>query len=201
MELIAVAHPIEAEPLISRLQAQQESEERWRFEGGTLIITGMGIAAAAASVAHHAPGHTHILNIGFAGSLKRHPIGTVVEVGTCHRHLPQQIPNHSLGIARGAFPPLTLGSGANLLTSDYPIHSQEERTALSPYDLVDMEGYGVALAAQKANIPCTLLKVISDPCTDGGWEMIHTHLKSLQTVIADSILSFSDSRKKNPEVR
>ncbi len=187
MELIVFAHPLEAQPALEKLKAREiEMGRLWRFDGGTIIVTGMGTAAAAAAVGKYAEGHEQILNIGFAGSLRDHPIGTVVEIGECCKHIPipTRAPAHCERMARKAYPPLTVGTGARLISSDYPIHSQEERDKLSAYDLVDMEGYGIALAAKRAELPCTLLKVVSDSCSEGGWDAIASHLESLQERIA-----------------
>ena len=61
--------------------------------------------------------------------------------------------------------------GKRLLSSDYPIWDDELRAQLGKtHDIVDMEGYGVAKAAEVLGIPCRIKKLISDLASSGGWK-------------------------------
>jgi nucleoside phosphorylase len=65
------------------------------------------------------------------------------------------------------FPEISLNystSGVHLYTSNHEIcsHKQKEHLAKQGYDLVDMEGYGVVMAARLNGIPCEIVKVVSD---------------------------------------
>ena len=190
MHLIVIAHPLEAIRVLEALKAKEVEPGRlWHFEGGAVLVTGMGSTAAAAGVGRYAHGFSHIYNVGFAGSLGGHEMGEVLEVGECTKHipLPTDAPGHCEKLAKKAHPSLSIGSGVHLLTSDYPIHSQEERQSLQEYDVVDMEGYGVAVAAKRASLPCTMWKVISDSCQGKGWETIASHLEELQERVANLV--------------
>ena len=118
---------------------------------------------------------THIWNLGLAGALNpSYTIGQKIEIQS---------------IAKENHPLIQINkTGARLLTSDTPLHNANLKKALSPhYDLVDMEGYAIAKAAQKANIPCRMTKIISDFAEEGGSALIKQQLPALSIHMADWI--------------
>lgn len=129
-----------------------------------ILITGMGKVNAAVAVAAAlaaGPRPSEIINLGTAGALRPGLAGTHV-VGTVIQH---DFDNETLLRLTGELsaPPLTLGEGPTLATGDSFIADEATRAQLARHaDLVDMEGYAVAAAAQAAGVPVRLVKHVSD---------------------------------------
>ncbi|WP_109509405.1 nucleosidase [Nocardioides speluncae] len=131
-----------------------------------LVITGMGKVAAATATAAALAGYDDLggltaINLGTAGALKD---------GLDGLHLPSVVLNHDLDAdalrALGYDPRDRLelgGDGPVLATGDAFVTDPIRRAALAERaDLVDMEGYAVAYAAQRAGVPVRLVKHVSD---------------------------------------
>lgn len=157
-----------------------------------VVITGMGSLAAAAAVAKSlasTPSIDEVWNIGIAGALnQRLPLESVCYISTVTKYLslPTGIDDHSRQLAKRTFPPIVLQEkGYSLISSNYPIHHPEIRDELAQQaDLVDMEGYGVALAAAQAHKRCCLCKVVSDPADFKGPALIKAKLPLLSHTMA-----------------
>lgn len=179
--LITFATEKEAAKTLALLSAQKKGP-LYIFDKGAIFITGIGSLAAAVNLSTVISPFTEIWNIGLAGSLKKQegifPIGTITKFSP----MPASTSSHS----RTFFvpPPLLLGEGAKLITSDFPIHDQsldiEE-------DLVDMEGYGVALLCQKMHKKLKMWKIVSDFAEPGGEVRIRNMVDSLSLQIAHFI--------------
>lgn len=204
VKLVAFATYDEAEESIKALKATSLKEGTlYQFPKGFIAITGIGSLAASHAVAKilfENPSIEEIWNFGFAGALCDHlPIGTIRAVNMVGKHLsiPSFIDHHSQQFASTLQPPFQLHSeGLKLITSDYPIHSDELRTTLSPlWDAVDMEGYGIAYAAQRLGRPCHLYKIISDFSKPGGHLLIIKGKKMLSEALAT--LLFDSLTNKN----
>jgi nucleoside phosphorylase len=77
------------------------------------------------------------------------------------------------------------GNQAKLISSDFPIHDVEHRTYLAQkWDLVDMEGYGIAFACSYLGKKCRMWKIVSDFASPGGRELIRKHKPSLSARLA-----------------
>jgi nucleoside phosphorylase len=79
--------------------------------------------------------------------------------------------------------------GDKLISSDFPIHDETLRKNLgTEWDLVDMEGYGVAFAAHALGKKCRIWKIISDFALTGGRSLIRKNKTLLSEKIADAIV-------------
>lgn len=134
--------------------------------GMPVVVTGMGKTAAAAATAEalattDIDGLT-VINIGTAGSLRPDVSGL---------YLPSTVLNHDLSAhlvrALGFDPQETLwlpdGDGSVLATGDLFVTETQTRDRLAERaHLVDMEGYAVAFACQRKDVPVRLVKYVSD---------------------------------------
>ncbi|CAB4912596.1 unannotated protein [freshwater metagenome] len=129
-----------------------------------MLICGIGKVRAATAVATimTAGRPSEILNLGTAGALTEGLQGTHT-VGLVTQHDFDDEAIHALvGTHHGA--PIELGEGLRLATGDRFIAGGPLREQLAAtHDLVDMEGYAVAAAAQAADVPVRLVKHVSDP--------------------------------------
>lgn len=143
-----------------------------------VIITGVGKVAAASAVAFElaraeAGGTPYelVVNIGSAGALHDHLEG-LHEVGSVLNH------DLSADVLRGfGYDPqewLGVGSdGLRLATGDVFVSDPAVRAGLAERaDLVDMEGYAVAWACQRAGVPVRLVKHISDKADEGAMDWL-----------------------------
>ncbi|MDR3624948.1 MAG: hypothetical protein P4L16_07410 [Chlamydiales bacterium] len=185
MLLITFATIQEASPSIDVLKAFYSKEnECYLFEKGRIVITGIGSIAASARTMHHLTECKEVWNFGLAGALKKnYEIGSLLSIQSASKwlHFPEELDSHSKTFSQQAHPSLNIKEqGAHLISSDYPIHNPQikENLALT-YDLVDMEGYGIAYAASLANKPCSLWKIVSDFASTDGQKLIKQHINSL----------------------
>lgn len=192
-KLILFAHPAEAAATLKRLEAQETSPGLYRSESLLILISGMGSLQAACGVVQFAGIIDEVWNVGVCGSLNDHlepeSFHWVGRVGK-HLLLPEGSSDHAHRLSHSVHPPLDNGDGARLLTSDYPIYGAKLRKELArAFDLVDMEGYGVATAAKKLGIPYQIGKIVSDRAEEGEWEALRKRLPTLSERLADLILS------------
>lgn len=165
--LIVFAHPLEADPLLQLVNARPLVGNLYAFAGGHIVISGMGSVAAAVATALHHNAHEEVWNAGLAGALRPqlNP-GEIIEVGLASRYLaiPEGVATSSRELARNAHLPVAVGVHPHRLVScDHGVQTSSLRELLAAeHDLVDMEGYGVARAAQAAKKPCRLWKIVSD---------------------------------------
>lgn len=130
-----------------------------------VVLTGIGKVAAAvavsAAIAERQP--SRVLNIGTAGALRDglegvHRVGRVLEHDVDHVALGALIGEDLTGeVVLDPRLPVTLATG-DAFVADPAVRAMLAQRA----DLVDMEGYAVARACQRAGVPCDLVKVVSD---------------------------------------
>lgn len=143
--------------------------------GLPLVITGVGKVAAASAVARELAVRgdvDEVVNIGSAGALHTHLEGL---------HVIGRVWNHDLSAAAlrafGYDPQewLTLGdSPTRLATGDVFVTDPVVRAHLGQEaDLVDMEGYAVAWACRQADVPCRLVKHVSDGADEASMDWPH----------------------------
>lgn len=131
-----------------------------------LVITGLGKTAAAVATTRALLGTERdgltVLNVGTAGALRPDREGIF---------LPSRVLNHDLNAdvlrALGVDPREELeipdGDGSVLATGDVFVTDPAVRIALAERaDLVDMEGYAIALACAELGVPVHLVKMVSD---------------------------------------
>jgi len=143
-----------------------------------ILITGIGkvnAALAVADVLSVEPLPSVVVNIGTAGALRPGLIGTH-EVGRVLQH------DFDVGqIRRLTGDPhceeIELNPGGPILvTGDSFITDEASRSQLAATaDLVDMEGYAVAVAARRRRVPVRLIKQVSDEAGAGAavtWQRV-----------------------------
>jgi Phosphorylase superfamily len=146
------------------------STRAWTMrDNSTLVVCGMGpvhFAAGYASWLSAAPEHRlgeHV-NCGIAGWLgDDFLLGRCIEVGKLrfdHGGEP------SSPLLQAAWPELSCGDGATLVSVSSPVWDEERRRDLAAAggELVDMEGYAFAAVALAHGIQPRLIKALSDPC-------------------------------------
>jgi len=137
-----------------------------------LVLTGIGKveAAAAATEAIAALRPELVLNVGTAGALRPGLTGLFV---------PSVVLNHDYSadairaLGHDAVDEIDLpdGDGTALATGDLFVTDPVVRDALAARaHLVDMEGFAVARACQRAGVPCRLVKIVSDAADDSALE-------------------------------
>ncbi len=171
--LIVCALFKEAQALLNLLNAKPVSgftQELWNegthpsyyhFPQGALVLSGMGVHAAQLAVTQHASRFDEIWNIGLAGSLTSSlSIGTIFPIKSVGKYVSlskEEADPITYSCMEQHLPHMLLGDqGERLISSDFPIHSKVHKSVLSHnWDLVDMEGYGIAYAAKylKKNLP------------------------------------------------
>lgn len=173
MKLLLFATELEAAPSIKAVRARPLSENAYQWEKGYIVLSGMGRQAVIRAITLWANKVETIINLGIAASLQDFPIGEIVEVGK---------------VGSQAAPSLVFSNKRALFSSYYPIHSAQKRLILSQvWDLVDMEGYGVALASQFFNKPFHLFKIISDFASDGGIVEIQKNISHCALALSDFV--------------
>lgn len=206
-KLIVFAQLLEAKNLIERLSAQVVSGEIlevwsegsipncYQFEKGLIVISNVGLHGAQMAVSKYGHGMDEVWNIGFAGSLNDQlPIGDILEIDKVGKYLPEEaLDPISQDCFFSTVPPLLINGkkesgGGRLLSSDFPIHSASKRDNLKKdWDLVDMEGYGIAFACHYLKKKCRIWKIVSDFASEGGREMIRKNRNALSIKIAGFI--------------
>lgn len=136
-----------------------------------VVLTGIGKVAAAVAVsraiAECRP--SLVLNVGTAGALRDglegpHVIGRVLEHDVDHEFLQGLTGEPSVGeIVLDADEPTTLATGDTFVSEPALRAALAERA-----DLVDMEGFAVARACALADVPCRMVKVVSDAASEGA---------------------------------
>ena len=179
MKLLVFATKSEAETTIKRLHAKPVPGEQvfiwpegmvpacYSYPDGWIALSGIGVHAAQLAVSKYGSKADEVWNLGIAGALNDTlPIGTIKQVQVVGKSiaLPPTIDPISREYAESANPIFSVASkGIKLVSSDFPIHDPAKRAELSKkWDLVDMEGYGVAFASHYLGKKCLMWKVVSD---------------------------------------
>ncbi|WP_068257233.1 nucleosidase [Janibacter corallicola] len=147
--------------------AAVESEAAHVPEGMDLLITGVGKSLAAVAVTRAICEHPRrdelvVVNIGTAGALRDNVTG-LHEIGTVVNHEISAEAIREIGLDPREVIELPGERDAVLASGDVFVTDPAVRTALAKRaDLVDMEGYAIALAATELGVPVHLVKVVSD---------------------------------------
>ena len=132
-----------------------------------------------------------VINIGTAGGLVSGVDG-IHEIGTVLQHdLNDDVLFALVNRYFGA--PIVLGDGPTLATGDVFVTDSEVRRELAARaQLVDMEGYSVVVAAQRAGVPVRLIKLVSDEANEESvmtWsDTVEQHSRTLSAWITDNLL-------------
>jgi adenosylhomocysteine nucleosidase len=149
-------------------------EVRYVPVGVQVVVTGLGKTAAAVGTARALGGRDTsdlvVLNVGTTGALRDGMAGV---------YLPSQVINHDINAdavrALGIDPQETLqvegGDGTVLASGDVFVTDPAVRARLAERaHLVDMEGYAVAFACQRKDVPVRLVKYVSDAADEGSMD-------------------------------
>ena len=138
-----------------------------------VLVTGAGKVNAAVAVATVLGDHSpkSVINLGTAGALKDGLTGIHV-VSQVRQHDLDDKAIHALTGLHFGLPIDLEGTGPVLTTGDVFVDDPVLRARLAEAaDLVDREGYAVAKAAQAADVPVMLVKMVSD---SAGGEALRT---------------------------
>lgn len=199
--LITFATHREAAPTLKALEASSSNQKNlYTFSGGYLLITGIGMLAAASQTSLHIPLAQEVWNFGIAGALKDGlAIGTVCPVQSVSKFLllPEDADAHTETFSSTIFPVFSLNtSGIKLISSDFPIHHSQTRALLAKNNqIVDMEGYGIAYAAKQDQKPCHMWKIISDFAAQDGHKIISQHIDRLAEQTSEFIINELSKRQ------
>lgn len=176
-------------------EATQQRLKDLQVDHAEIIIGGIGSLSTALTLGRKLQEGNELISLGIAGSLTDHlSVGHMVEISTIQKFTdhPDELDSHSEEFLKALQPTITLQkSGYRLITSDYPIHMESHRTKLQQRgDLIDMEGYAVAMAALKLNVPCKMWKIVSDRIEPGGWKEIQRNLPTLSKILADKACEY-----------
>ncbi len=154
----------------AQVLAAPPANRAWTLrDGSILVVCGMGPVAFAAGYASWlsaAPAHRlgeHV-NCGIAGWLgDDFLLGRCVEIGKLRF---DHGGDSSSPLMQAAWPEISCGAGATLVSVSSPVWEEERRRTLAAAgcDLVDMEGYAFAALALAHGIQPRLIKALSDPC-------------------------------------
>lgn len=167
-------------------------------------------------VAKYASQVDEIWNLGLCGALRSGiSIGSTIEIMKVGKYIPFQTQDPlSLTFIQKIYPEFHLspispprsaeksvlnGSGGKLITSDFPIHDLDQRKYLAEkWEVVDMEGYGIAFAAHYLGKKCRMWKIVSDFASPGGRELIQKHKKKLSEILAGIIYETIHESRPHP---
>lgn len=191
-KLIVFAQLAEAAATLHALKADStESPNYYTFEHGLVVVSGMGVHAAGAAVFAHAHQADEVWNLGIAGALQDTlPIGEILTIETVGKYAPSgPLDPLSQEIVATTLPHFTLKCGkGKLISSDFPIYDKSHRSHLGKkWEVVDMEGYGIAYAANYLGKKCRMWKIVSDFASPGGREELRKNKAHLSERIAEKI--------------
>ncbi len=154
---------LEAKPIFDfsnfSRQWQMGPSQLWLDGKQAILITGIGpIFTAAACGRLLSNPIPKWINLGVAAGLNENTadasIHTVKLVQMEGLQIPGSVKNESIKIH---------SSGVRLLSRSSALHDQELRNKLGQHhDLVDMEGYSIALLAREAGVQLNMAKIVSD---------------------------------------
>ena len=150
-----------------------------------LVITGIGEKAAEKAAEEWIQqGATRILNAGVCAALDEGlPRGSIFFISSVSNEEGEEIP---------LSPPQN--NGKQLLSVKIPLHDPLRKEALKQHaDLLDMEGFAISKVCQQHQIPCTLIKGITDFGEDCAKQEIQEHLHAVSEKIAQTLVQFLHS--------
>ena len=190
-KLILFADREEATATLNTLNTEYISKNCYAYEEGLIVISSMGVHFAQHAVSSYAKEVDEVWNFGLAGALNdAFEIGALLEVKYVGKYIPSgPLDPDSTAIVEKTAPHIALEAGeVRLVTSDFPIHDDKHRASLAKaWDVVDMEGYGIAFAALQLGKKCRMWKIVSDFASPGGRNLIHTHKRELSEKIAEKL--------------
>ena len=137
-------------------------------------------------------GATTIINAGVCAALhNRLERGSVYRISTVITEELKAAVNVGVGLGL-----------KKLVSVEEPLYQADRKQELArQYDLVDMEGYAVARVCETHQIPCILLKGVTDFGDAMAKEDIQTHIAPVSETVADAILFVLDGMKSRSKQR
>ena len=137
-------------------------------------------------------GATTIINAGVCAALhNRVKRGSVYRISTVITEELKAAVNVGVGIGL-----------KKLVSVEEPLYQADRKQELArQYDLVDMEGYAVARVCETHQIPCILLKGVTDFGDAKAKEDIQTHIAPVSETVADAILFVLDGIRSRSKKR
>ena len=168
---ILFATEMEAKPFLDRGEPK----------GTVTVISGMGMDAARAAaeklIREH--GCTSVINAGVCGALNnRLERGGVYRVSMVSTEKLKAAVNVGIGVGL-----------KKLVTVDEPVFQPHRKRELAKHgDLVDMEGYAVARVCEEHQVPCILIKGVTDFGDHNGKDDIQEHIHPVSETVAEAVL-------------
>ncbi len=154
-------------------------------EGVVTVVCGMGLEAARVATEELIENYeiTSVINAGVCGALNNR-----LERGAVYRVSMVSTEHLTTGVNVG------IGVGLKRLVSvDEPVFEPGRKKELSKYgELVDMEGYAVARVCEAHDIPCILIKGVTDFGDGKGKADIQTHIASVSETVAEAVAGIVD---------
>jgi len=191
---IVYATQLEAGVLLKRLAATRCTKtpfEVYRFgSDGVVIISGMGKEKARAACTYLFDHFdiTCVVNAGICGALsdRIHP-GDIMRVELAHDGDVEDTAPLKLEMIAGHLSWADLPT-ATLTTLSEPVFDEDRRAHhAKTAELVDMEGAAVASACRERDVPCCLLKGVSDRACSKGRRDLKRNLKAVSKQIAEVV--------------
>jgi 4-hydroxybenzoate polyprenyltransferase len=152
----------------------------------------MGLEAARIATEKLVKEHgcTTIINAGVCGALNnRLERGAVYRVSMVSIEALKAAVNVGVGIGL-----------KRLVSVEEPVFEPERKKELSKYgDLVDMEGYAVARVCEEFEVPCIMIKGVTDFGDGNGKEDIQKHITPVSETVAEAIFQCLEKPEPKPE--
>lgn len=169
--------------------ALQDELPNRRLPNERILYTGVGKVNAAMTLAEALATQppSHVINFGTAGALRSDLTG-LVQVAQLHQ---RDMDVRGLGVPLGQTPfeqegPIVIAqSGVSCGTGDSFVQTTPELVT----DIVDMEAYALAKTCERAQIPFTCVKYISDNANDAA----HTDWRDNMTKGADAFCTWFEA--------
>jgi len=194
MNAIVLATPQEASPLLSQTKLEPVHDAPFPMymlpnEDGIVLICGLGKRAAAEAMRYLFDNYAvqQVLNIGICGALTDsvtpHDLYRVSSVGDGDAaQSPASIPLQS-----DMFSDLPT---ATLTSVSKPVFDTKRRNRLAACAmLVDMEGVAIAIACRERNVPCCIVKGVSDRADAQGRRSLRKNLSAISRRLANRAVS------------
>lgn len=161
---------------------------------GIVVITGIGPDAAGSATTHLLANYRVrlVVNAGICGALSNPPeVGEIVRIGEARLCTDIDAPAEHRAQALAATPASLWPelSACRLVTSPVPVFDPELRTRFAALgDCVDQEGAVVAATCREQDVPCHLLKGVSDLADHEGRDALLKNIDSVSARIAAVLL-------------
>jgi len=185
---IVAATQGEVDELVDLLGAGEPSDGEfatYRYNEGVVVISGMGLDNATRATEHLIDrcDPDMILNVGICGALSDGmQVGGVYRIATVEDETARQSPCKS-----NFWKDLPK---ARLVSVRQPVFEPDRRASLARgADLVDMEAAAVAAVCEARDVPCYLLKGVSDLADHTGKDDIKKNLAAVSSTVAWAVIS------------